>query len=34
VPVAMAQDRRPSDRRPGLSDVGGEHEAFSSRKTR
>ena len=27
VPVAMSQDRRLSDRRPGLTDVWGEHEA-------
>src|SRR5271154_2460117 len=27
VPVAMSQDRRLSDRRPGLTGVGGEHEA-------
>jgi len=27
VPVAMTQDRRLSDRRPSLPDVGGEHEA-------
>src|SRR5580658_299343 len=27
VPIAMAQDRCLPDRRPGLADVGGEHEA-------